>query len=144
MAYVYALYIITPAGLLIHHRQFNHRHTTNTANESIIIAATFHAIHALVYSYKPVTANTLHLDPISLHIETDCAQIICYQTHLGFKFVVVADLGTTRKHLTDLLERIYLFYCDYCLKNPFYQLEQPIHMDNCSKFYEHVDQLFVY
>lgn len=45
----------------------------------------------------------------------------------GNKFVVVADPQAT--NLDQLLRKIYEFYSDFALKNPFYSLDQPIRCD---------------
>ncbi len=47
----------------------------------------------------------------------------------GVKFFVVADPDT--EGLARVLQDIYVLYCDYVLKNPFYVIEMPIH---CERF----------
>jgi len=37
----------------------------------------------------------------------------------------------TQKQLSTILRKVYSLYSDYVLKNPFYELEQPI---QCEKF----------
>lgn len=80
---------------------------------------------------------------------------------LGTKFVVTCSLDQTESALdrcasvylvlsstmpliqyllkNSFLSRLYELYADYVLKNPFYDLEQPIH--NCEKFQIHLKTL---
>jgi hypothetical protein len=44
---------------------------------------------------------------------------------------VIADVQ--QDDLEKFLSDVYILYADYCLKNPFYELEQPIH-NNCERF----------
>ncbi len=37
----------------------------------------------------------------------------------------------TRRQLDDVLHKVYELFADYVLKNPFYELEQPV---QCEKF----------
>jgi hypothetical protein len=45
------------------------------------------------------------------------------------KFFVIAD--PNHADLDSFLQRVYTLYADYVLKNPFYELEQPI---RCEQF----------
>ena len=49
----------------------------------------------------------------------------------GTKFFVTASKHMTRQQLAFVLDKVYKLYADYVLKNPFYELEQPI---QCEKF----------
>ena len=42
----------------------------------------------------------------------------------GVKFVVVCDVKQAR--IDEFLQKIYEFYSDYALKNPFYATDMPI------------------
>jgi len=44
---------------------------------------------------------------------------------------VTASKTMTQKQLSTILRKVYSLYSDYVLKNPFYELEQPI---QCEKF----------
>ena len=45
----------------------------------------------------------------------------------GVKFVVVCDVKQAR--IDEFLQKIYEFYSDYALKNPFYATDMPIKSD---------------
>jgi hypothetical protein len=62
-------------------------------------------------------------------LETDTFRLHCFQASTGTKFFVTADRN--RPNLDQLLRTIYELYTDYVLKNPFYEMEQPIH---CEQF----------
>lgn len=75
-------------------------------------------------------------------IETDGFRLQCFQTHTGSLLAFVLhfdDLGTKFLLITEprqpnvdtVLRRIYEYYADYVMKNPFYQLEMPI---RCEEF----------
>lgn len=55
----------------------------------------------------------------------------------GVKFYAVADNKMT-SNLDSLLKNIYELYCDYVLKNPFYETDQPI---RCELFDEQLQTL---
>jgi hypothetical protein len=57
----------------------------------------------------------------------------------GAKFFVAASKGMTRPQLDLALDTVYKLYADYVLKNPFYELEQPI---QCEKFDIMLDKHF--
>jgi len=48
---------------------------------------------------------------------------------IGTKFYMVAE--PNQSDLDSILQKIYNLYADYVLKNPFYELEQPI---RCEQF----------
>ena len=54
---------------------------------------------------------------------------LCLPT--GTKFFVTASKNMTRQHLKVVLRKVYQLYADYVMKNPFYEVEQPI---QCRKF----------
>lgn len=76
-------------------------------------------------------------------VETDLFSLYVFQTLTGVKFFIVtspakaADQnaatvssdGRLKKQLdavSDIYKQIYLFYCDYVMKDPFYSLDMPI------------------
>lgn len=54
----------------------------------------------------------------------------------GVKFFVTADRN--HQHLEQTLRAIYELYSDYVLKNPFYELDQPI---RCERFQQSLQAL---
>ena len=59
--------------------------------------------------------------------ETDTFKLYCMQTVTGVKFLVVSD--PKQMGIDQLLGKIYEFYSDFALKNPFYSFEMPIRAD---------------
>eukprot|EP01125_Pyxidicula_operculata_P011894 TRINITY_DN3892_c0_g1_i1.p1 TRINITY_DN3892_c0_g1~~TRINITY_DN3892_c0_g1_i1.p1 ORF type:complete len:102 (-),score=0.06 TRINITY_DN3892_c0_g1_i1:150-455(-) len=72
-------------------------------------------------------------------LEADTMRLRCFQTVTGTKFIVTAAPGQDEKLLDNFLSQLYQLYADYVLKNPFYDLEQPIH--NCYKFQVNLEML---
>lgn len=56
----------------------------------------------------------------------------------GTKFFLTAD--PSQAHLEELLAEVYELYIDYALKNPFYDVEQPI-QNVCEKFVTNLEAL---
>lgn len=56
----------------------------------------------------------------------------------GTKFFLTAD--PSQAYLEELLGEIYELYIDYALKNPFYDIEQPI-QNVCEKFVTNLEAL---
>lgn len=48
----------------------------------------------------------------------------CYETPTGLKFFVTAKPKT--ENVQAFLRKVYEYYADYVLKNPFYELDMPI------------------
>lgn len=69
-------------------------------------------------------------------LHTDTFRLECYETPTGLKFYVVAERG--QANLLQTLKAVYGLYGDYVLKNPFYDLDQPI---RCELFDLHVTGL---
>ena len=69
-------------------------------------------------------------------LEADTFDLHCFQTLTGTKFLLIVEPATP--FVPSLLQRIYELYADYVLKNPFYEMEQPI---KCDKFDLAVGQL---
>lgn len=76
-------------------------------------------------------------------IETDLFSLYVFQTLTGIKFFIVTSPAKTveqnatsdyqdnslKKQLdaaSDIFKKIYLYYCDYVMKDPFYSLDMPI------------------
>lgn len=83
-------------------------------------------------------ANRLGLQSI----ETDLFSLYVFQTLSGIKFLIITTPAraeptvqtnssdrTLRKQLdvvSEIFKKIYLYYCDYVMKDPFYSLDMPI------------------
>jgi len=91
----------------------------------------FDSIHAITSNVSPVAQSS------GLQVlETDSVRLQCFQTPTGTKFVLIAEKSML--HLDTMLQTVYELYADYVLKNPFYQLEQPI---KCDQFDSAVEKL---
>lgn len=53
----------------------------------------------------------------------------CFNTLTGTKFLLFTE--TTQVNVDVAMRRVYELYCDYVMKNPFYQLEMPV---RCEAF----------
>ena len=69
-------------------------------------------------------------------VEGGSIRLCCFQTLTGIKFVATAQAGTVA--VDAFLQQIYQGFTDYVLKNPFYDIDQPIH---CELFTRHVTSL---
>lgn len=71
-------------------------------------------------------------------LEFEKLMIYNYTTPTFLKFVIITDKTQSKENVKYMFNTIYKLYCDYALKNPFYQLDDPI---NCSKFLKHIKLL---
>jgi hypothetical protein len=65
-----------------------------------------------------------------LCVETRDFRLHCYATVTGLKFVLSCGVGVSAG-VERLLWSVYALYCDFVLKNAFYELEMPI---RCEQF----------
>ncbi|ETN37026.1 uncharacterized protein HMPREF1541_08014 [Cyphellophora europaea CBS 101466] len=117
--------------------------TTLTTNDYLVLAGTFHGVHAITRSLTPkipltATANPSraadwqHPDPSmpATGIETmesSFFRLTVQQTLTGTKFLLFTDPSMPN---TDVIMRgVYERYSDYVCKNPFWQMEMPIRID---------------
>ncbi|SGZ48527.1 CIC11C00000002570 [Sungouiella intermedia] len=89
-------------------------------------------------------ANTPDSNRLGLQsIETDYFSLYVFQTLTGIKFFIITSPAkpvdqvapasssdrSLKKQLdvaSDIFKKIYLYYCDYVMKDPFYSLDMPI------------------
>ncbi|KAL2288344.1 hypothetical protein FJTKL_04385 [Diaporthe vaccinii] len=138
---VFALMIINKAGGLIFNRTFQEGGLNQlSSNDYLVIAGTFHGVHAITSRLNPVkqpplppSANgipTRPEPPSGLEVmETENFRLQCFNTMTGTKFLLYTD--NTQANVDVTTRRIYELYSDYVMKNPFYQLEMPI---RCEMF----------
>jgi hypothetical protein len=142
---LYSLYIINKAGGLIYQTDFVNGDGVDgsgpqrlSSNEYLVIAGTFHGIHAITQNLIPAPSS---VEPSGMQLlVTDSFKLLCHQTltgncrpSMGFElncFVVGIKLILTADVLYNGLEsvaaKVYEIYADYALKSPFYQTEMPI------------------
>jgi len=133
---VFSVFIINKAGGLIYNRDFSSSVPKLNSNDYLTLASTFHSLHAITGRgiQSPQSALTLspeHAAAMANNgitcLEARDFRLQCYQTLTGIKFLVTAH--PSHQTLDKLLQSIYLLYTDYVLKNPFYELDMPIRME---------------
>lgn len=123
---ILSIYILNKAGGLVFQRDFNGGLNRMSSNDYLVLAGTFHSVHALTskISPKPGSSGLLQLQAESFTMH-------CSQTLTGLKFLVFTDAQPGRPGI--FMRTLYELYSDYVMKNPFYQLEMPI---RCEAFDE--------
>ena len=64
-------------------------------------------------------------------LEADGFVLQSFDTPTGLKFFVTAEPDSRKNELDAVLREVYVLYSDFVLKNPFYEVDMPIH---CEKF----------
>ncbi|KFY61286.1 hypothetical protein V496_05091 [Pseudogymnoascus sp. VKM F-4515 (FW-2607)] len=129
---VFALFIVNKAGSLIYQRDFAEGLQKLSTNEYIILAGTFHSVHALTTRLYPLQHNAPRgslLDrpdpPSGIEVlETENFRLQCFETLTGTKFLIFTE--PTQQNVDSILKKIYELYADYVMKNPFYQVDNPV------------------
>ena len=143
---VFSVWIVNKSGGLIFYKNYanDERATTTTTtwttttpkptdttrvdfstgldvNDTLRLASVWHSLHAIsrTRSVAPVRKSS----GIEL-LETSTFNLHCFETKTGIKFMVVG--GKNAIGVERLLRRVYDVYADFAMKNPFYELEQPI------------------
>ena len=141
---VFSVWIVNKSGGLIFYKNYaNDEHATTTTtttttrppttdidvdfstgldiNDTLRLASVWHSLHAIsrTRSVAPVRKSS----GIEL-LETSTFNLHCFETKTGIKFMVVG--GKNAIGVERLLRRVYDVYADFAMKNPFYELEQPI------------------
>ncbi|KXJ88253.1 Sybindin-like protein, partial [Microdochium bolleyi] len=155
---VLALIIINKAGGLIYNRTFAEGLNQLNTNDYLVLAGTFHGVHAITARLNPVKQQQQHPGgpnsssnpagagavadgnlltrpepPTGLEVmETENFRLQCFATQTGLKFLLFTDAVQASGPAADAaMRRIYEYYADYVMKNPFYQLEMPV---RCEMF----------
>lgn len=127
-----SIFILNRAGGLVFQKDFREGLARlQDSNDYLVIASTFHSLHALTSRISPTGAKSsgiqvLELQNLSLH---------CFQTLTGVKFLLVTD--PNESNVGEYNHRVHEIYADYVMKNPFYTLDMPI---KCEKFSRHLDE----
>ena len=117
---VFSVWIVNKSGGLIFYKNYSDNSTLDI-NDTLRLASIWHSLHAIsrTNSVSPVKKSS----GIEL-LETSTFDLHCFETKTGIKFMVCSmkkAIGVER-----LLRRVYDVYADFAMKNPFYELEQPI------------------
>ena len=91
-------------------------------NDYLRLGSAFHAFYVISSQLTPTTGGP----PCSgiQTIEASTFRLNSFVSLTGVKFFITAD--PTDTGLDDVLSSVYEAYCDFALKNPFYELEQVI------------------
>lgn len=174
---VFALLIISKAGSLIYHKTFptsasSHPSLTSptgeaptppttgtlglpgttslTTNDYLVLAGTFHGVHAITKSLtpkiptqsNPIPGSSIpekswqYPDPTLLpsgieSLETSFFRLTVFQTLTGTKFLLFTDPSMPN---TDLvIKGVYERFTDHVCKNPFWQMEMPIRIEGWER-----------
>ena len=100
-------------------------------NEQLRLASTFSGLALIMKQLSPVRGSSQMNE-----LETDSFVLQSFDTLTGLKFFLTADPDS--RHLDAVLKEVYVYYSDYVLKNPFYELDMPI---QCERFEEKVIKL---
>lgn len=131
---VFALLIINKAGGLIYNREFHAGLAKLNSNDLLILAGTFHGVHAITRSVCPVPASsTPGAAPLTgLEVlETTHFRLQCFQTVTGVKFLLFTE--PQQPNVDAIVRRVYELYADYVMKNPFYTIEMPIRVEKFDR-----------
>ena len=124
---VYGLLIINKAGGLVYNRTFHSGLNALNTNDLLVLAGTFHGIHAISKNLSPTSPPKYSTGIESL--QTSRFLLSCYQTPTGTKFLLFTE--PVQNNTDMILRKTYELYADFVMKNPFYSLEMPI---RCEKF----------
>ncbi|KAJ5233121.1 Transport protein particle subunit trs23 [Penicillium chermesinum] len=154
---VFSLIIINKAGGLIYQREFQAGLRKLSTNDYLVLAGTFHGVHAITRSITPKLPLASNTSPAVSSpgantpttgysypnpgtpasglesLETEKFRLTCFQTLTGTKFLLFTD--PTSGTVDTVMNKVYELYADYVMKNPFYQLEMPV---RCEAFDRHL------
>ena len=131
---VHTLIIINKAGGLIYNRAFTTTLSTLTSNDLLILAGTFHGVHAITKSLTPSLLGMPPKERTGIEVlESSKFRLTCFQTVTGVKFLLFTE--PMQPNTETIMRRCYELYADYVTKNPFYQPEMPV---RCELFERHL------
>ncbi|KAI1826477.1 Sybindin-like protein [Xylaria intraflava] len=144
---VLALIVINKAGGLIYNRNFGDGLNQLSTNDYLVLAGTFHGVHAITTRLNPLKglqpqpqAASNGTDSIPSRpdqpsglevLESENFRLQCFNTLTGTKFLLFTD--TLQANVDITMHKVYDLYADYVTKNPFYQLEMPIRCDTFDR-----------
>ncbi|VVT46229.1 uncharacterized protein SAPINGB_P001110 [Magnusiomyces paraingens] len=127
---VQSLYILNRAGGLVYQKDFQPGLKKLSTNEYLVLAGTFHSIHAISSRVSPIPNSSgitkVEMSKFAMH---------CFQTLTGTKFLLITDIkqgaqGSGMSLMPDaIINKVYQLYADFVMKNPFYQMDMPVRCD---------------
>jgi hypothetical protein len=160
---IFALLIISKAGSLLYHRNFipaqnapsattpsSTQTSTSTsplhhlsANDMLILAGTFHGVHAITRSLTPRFSSSSSTPtqtpeptlPSSglLSLSSSFFTLSCFQTLTGTKFLLFTDPSMREADIEIAMRGIYERFADYVGKNPFWKTEMPVRVEGWER-----------
>ena len=131
---VHYLIIINKAGGLVYNRDFSSSLNKVSVNDMLVLAGTFHGVHAITKSLTPSSLSIPSRERTGIEVlESGLFRLSCFQTVSGTKFLLFTE--PQQPNTDTIIRRVYELYADYVTKNPFYQLEMPI---RCQTFDRHL------
>ena len=131
---VHYLIIINKAGGLVYNRKFSSTLQDVSVNDLLVLAGTFHGVHAISKSLTPSTLGIPSKERTGIEVvESSLFRMSCFQTVSGTKFLLFTE--PQQPNVDTIMRKLYELYADYVTKNPFYQLEMPI---RCQQFDRHL------
>ena len=129
---VHSLIIINKAGGLVYNRSFSSPLNQISVNDLLVLAGTFHGVHAITKSLTPSTLNIPAKERTGIEVlESSTFRLACFQTFTGTKFLLFTE--PAQPNVDVVMRKCYELYADYVTKNPFYQLEMPIRCENFDR-----------
>jgi len=115
----HTLFVVNRAGGLIYSKELSPG-SRLSGNEYLMLASTFHSLHAISKQLAPVPSGGIQV------VEAPTFSLHCLESPTGIKFFVTARPRTP--DVPMFLKKVYAFYSDYVLKNPFYEVDMPIRL----------------
>ena len=126
VAKVSSIWIVNKSGGLIFQKTYDVGGESGGAgldtNAQLRLASVWHSLHAISRKVAPVSGCT----GIEC-LECDTFDLFCFKSSTGTKFFVTTVKGSAGSPTTHAaLRRAYQAFCDYALKNPFYEVEMTV------------------
>ncbi|KAF4653370.1 Trafficking protein particle complex subunit 4 [Perkinsus olseni] len=148
---VFAFYIVSRDGSLLYDYESLTAEQRPSANDKIRWSSTFHTLSAIAASLSPTLPASGHgsaggggskleyLNPRGIKtIRGDSYSVHCMTVISGTKGFAVCAPAFPESVAQELLAQIFIYFCDYVMKNPFYELGMPA---RCKQFDDRVQQL---
>ena len=128
----------------MYNREFSAGLVKLGSNDLLILAGTFHGVHAITRSLLPAPLVPARVGGAASFpprvsglevLESTHFRLSCFQTLTGIKFLLVTE--PAQPNVDVITKRVYELYADFVMKNPFYTVEMPI---RCNKFDAGLDQ----
>ena len=142
MSYYYYLLIVNKNGSLIFDKPLSDE-LKLTSNEVINMASIFYSMHAISGKLTPPSQeknSELKLENNGIQVlESNEMRLVCFQTLTKIKFIFVVNKNASTYDCEEKYKKIYNIYSDIVSKNPFYELDMPIRID---EFDDEISKIF--